>query len=262
MTATVFYADSGCVSDETVRDIARSLETLGEGVSRTAYDLGDVVLKVDLGSDFAGNCASEVEAWERIRGTDEERYVGRIFASGNGWLIMEKATHTLGWGNHDAQADEVRYALESIGIQDLHAQNLGYRPDGTLFALDYAFSSVRSSDRCECGEHDCRECWPNGCECETFEGCNIPECAECFEDAVTRVPEDGTWFGFRFGVHTNVWADGEYVGAVRSVEILPLCNAHKPKSETPKAQILGQRGFLIRGAEMFLPWEPRTSDPF
>ena len=270
---SVYVSDyAGAITDENAREIARSLPCLGSGVSRSVYDLGDVVLKIDDGGNYAGNCASEVACWEEFKGTEHEHLFARIHAYGRGWIIAEKASpdYTL---YRSQEGADVRAQLEWLGIGDLHDGNLGFREDGSGCAIDYAFNEHRHavcsdaiSSACECCECDCKRCWPNGCdcccslhcgECASGEGCQAPECSDCFRKAIgTGWESGGTWFGFRYGILTNVWADGQYIGAVRSLERLHFCSDHAPKAVTPKPEIIGQRGLRIHNGEFLLPWEP------
>jgi hypothetical protein len=275
----MFALQSGqVITDQNAKEIARSLPHLGSGVSRSVYDLGDVVLKVDDGSNYAGNCASEVAAWEEYEGTEYEHLFARIFAHGRGWIIAEKAETDYSLYRSQAGRDVINQ-LEWIGIGDLHEGNIGFRSDGTGCAIDYAMNCHRgessddcmSSDPCECCDHDCRDCFPHGCECccslhrgessicATYEGCNAELCAygACLQNGSVHVPEEGAaWFGFRYGVVTPPARGQGAAGRVRTPAMVHFCEGHAPAPTAPRrGEIMGQRGFLIWSGLMLLPWE-------
>lgn len=273
------------VSNETAVSLSSSLRRLGSGVSRDCFELDDeTVLKIDrdrMGS-YAGSCATERAAWQRICGTDAERYVARVLASGDGWLVMERVTDTYGFGNESDEYRELRSVLSRIGIQDLHGANVGTLPDGRLVAIDYAFNSDRENVdswedeahedeneewACDCFSHRCVDCFPNGCDCccslhrgedercETFEGCNVVHCDDCENEARPEFRHFLT-FGFARGnMNHDEHGAGFLDGAPRD-----CCTAHAPRSlvlkARPRPQVAGQIGMLLKARENVLTVPP------
>lgn len=277
----MFVSGNVKVSDETISDLVLSLPEIGSGTCRIVYDLGDVVLKVNRGhrSTLHGSCETEASHWEMFRDTEHADLFAPVLASGDGWLIMAKADRQC-----ESSDDyyEVMRSANRLGITDLFHANCGMFGD-EVKVIDYATGHVNGCEmsyselwECECGDHNCSDCYPDGCECccslhnwegcESFEGCRAEMCEDpkCFETATVHYPESAEWFGFIFGVISQGWnAQGQYVGMVRFPELEHWCTRHaQPISETVKPQILGQRAFHIHGSRMSLPWEPTPSNPF
>lgn len=198
MNGVYVSEEHGIVSDENVKHVARSLHQLGQGATRNVYDLGDVVLKVTRNfGHHAGDCASEAACYEQFRGTEHEHLFARVYAAGDGWLIMERI-ETLAYDLEDESPSyETIEALSELGIRDLHSMNVGRRFDGTWCAIDYAYNEEHAGASCDCGEHDCNACFPNGCDCccslhdwngcASLEGCHETWCEECGDGkAVTK----------------------------------------------------------------------------
>lgn len=271
------------VSDETISDLVRQLESIGQGSCRQVFDLGDAVLKVNLGAAHTlhGSCETEARHWEMVQGTPHEDLFAPVLASGDGWLIMVKADEVCG-GSDDFHS--VMRAANRLGITDLFCSNMGMfsgvakvidYATGHLHGGDYSYSYEEdpSPEPCECYSHTCEECYPHGCECccslhrgecspcGEYEGCNTVECEECYEPATVHVEESGEWHGFKFGNIRPGWdyaGNRGYVGMVEAPGILHYCTTHAPEtvSEAP-TQCFGQRGWLIWSNQMLLPWEAK-----
>lgn len=272
--SAIFVSElAGIITDETVKDVRKTLPYLGCGITRDVYDLGNVVLKVDRGQNhaYAGSCESEAKAWEQIRDLDESAYFAAVLASGKGWLIMEKVECAVQDGSASwSDVREVQNVAEYLGFRDLHSGNLGIRADGRVCVIDYAFPGSgyaavswdpeMLSDPCECGDHDCRDCYPDGCECccslhnwegcEEYEGCNATYCEHgpCLENAVVHVEESGEWFGFRYGVIAPgcEYNGRGYIGMVQTPELRHWCEDHAPEQNAVRSEIPGQLGMWIR----------------
>lgn len=164
---------------------------LGSGVSRDVYKLSDaLVLKVANGCSGYGihdNAnANEIALWESL--SEDERNSGtfaRIFAYSEDaeWIISELIPFIgEGWGSRSADNMEL---IRKYNVTDLHGDNYGQRHDGSFAILDYGANSEGSAgtyrEPCECCECSCQECWPEGCQCEPFEGCHYHEyrCEVC-----------------------------------------------------------------------------------
>lgn len=185
------------VSDETVPSLAPSLSRLGQGASRIAYRLdSETVLKVTYARCFAGDCGTEVEVWETAP-SYEKKYLAKILAHGNGWLVMERVCCVGDFCEDCWDGDgyawreavgEMEDALGAMGVGDLHNGNYGTTSDGRVVAIDYAFSGADPEDSClgghgsECPCPSC--CWDcrgdgSAC-CEIHEVCKAPTwCAQC-----------------------------------------------------------------------------------
>lgn len=157
------------------------LDILGSGVSRDVYALSDrLVLKVrndncpyEMHSEANRN---EVALWEDL--SEEEREQGtfaKIYAWSEDyeWLIMERISE-IGHGWHD-RTEEDRDLMSRYGVGDMHDENYGARHDGTFAVIDYALNTEALDGdfgHCSCFNCTCQRCWPDGCECETFDGCH------------------------------------------------------------------------------------------
>jgi len=176
MTVTVLAGDH-IVSADTIPSLKRELRTLGSGVSRTAYDLGNgTVLKVGSADGWAGGNRTEVECWEALRDSDIGQYLSPIIAHDSesfAWLIMRKVDGILA---DDSRARSewydsgISWELERAGINDLHDGNVGYCYDEdsdsySFFVIDYAMSG---SEDDHCGTCCARE--NNGCSWHSWQG--------------------------------------------------------------------------------------------
>lgn len=200
--------DGTTVNDDTLPTLLHTLQMLGCGVSRTTYALSDTeVLKyaTDMYS-HAGNNRSEHAAWENIEGSEYESCFARVYAiSADGrWMVSERLEGTAGdLGHRHGDTDtleEMWNAASWFDISDLHDGNWGWREDGSAAILDYAMNEHRSmegcdSERCYCGDHQCDDCFPNGCTCEEFDGCRETACSRCFLHPAHKFASR-SWFGF------------------------------------------------------------------
>lgn len=239
--------EHGYITSETFRSVAAIAEYIGAGVSRDVYDLGDVVLKVSNGNKYAGDCSTEVSAWNQIAIDDRKHFATVYAADPDGkWLIMEKVAGTWDRLRYDSETDRDSYdeaiaCAESYGIGDLHGGNIGVRYNGTVCIIDYAFTDEREGDynECQCFEHDCRRCMPDGCDCccsrhdrfgcESFYGCNQMFCSLCIRNDADRIQQNSR-FGFRTGTKHNV------------------CGECAPSAVPTVVQCIGQ-GRLVQGRD-------------
>lgn len=256
---SVYVSDRIVITDENFEDIAETLPYIGRGATRKVYDLGDVVLKVTTNfGHCVGHCADEADVWEQVKGTKWSSLFAPVLASGEGWLIMAKADTD---GISYSELINLEGKLNAIGIGDLHEGNVGYL-DGDLVAIDYSFNragtlhligspSSSSFEQCECGEHDCEACYPEGCECccslhvwegcESLQGCNKQECDQCYVTAAVKWQEP---FGFLRGV---MQCNDKGIGQVKEHLFEHACREHAPVSQLPnilKAQCKGQGRFV------------------
>lgn len=256
MGTSVFISDkAGIIDDGNARDIARSLDFLGAGITRDVFDLGDVVLKIDKRANgFAGDSGTESDVWENVCLTSDARYFAEVFASGDGWLIMEKVENVIAnVAYSDEDLRDVREAGRRNGVgRDLHEWNIGIRYDGSMCIIDYAYSGEQGADSwehdecmcdecqpCSCGDHDCERCFPEGCGCETWEGCKRVECSHCYSTA-------------------HRFATGEMFGFVR-IGNHPVCAACDPQPAKPVTRIDGQVKMVLRFATYIGPVGPAHS---
>lgn len=247
MTSGVFVSDRfGIIDNGNAHELANRLPYVGEGATRTAYDLGDVVIKIDNGYNRrCGNSANEANVWETLS-YEDRRYFAEVFASGEGWIIMEKVSDLVAYSSsYDyAEYTEACRVARSYGIGDLHDYNVGVRADGSVCIIDYAYEADTPShitaSLCECYEHDCRACYPEGCECccsahqgsegcEPFYGCNETLCSLCL-DQYARAEHWPSLFGF---VQPH------------AVQVCEGCN---PDHVREVRQIKGQGQFVFRFA--------------
>lgn len=167
------------------------LRHLGSGVSRAVYALSDQhVLKIARPVAWCPSVheranSAEIALWEDL--SEAERDQGtfaRIFAyaDDHSWIIAENIPY-LGEGSPNDDDVEL---LRRYGVGDQHGENYGQREDGSYACIDYGYyGGFRSADQpCYCGMCDCDRCYPDGCDCGTFEGCHehSKRCEIC-EDA-------------------------------------------------------------------------------
>lgn len=168
----------------------RSFRYLGSGVSREVYAISDtLVIKMmrenySGGHEWAGNNEGEIAFYNNLDDCDKN-LVAKCFAIADdgSWLISERVAYVAEEIGMDSDAFEVREQLEDMGMGDLHPGNMGQREDGTWCAIDYAFSGgVQFGDgiySCDCFVCECQNCFPEGCGCETFDGCKMTRCEMC-----------------------------------------------------------------------------------
>lgn len=161
--------DGRIVSTDTLPSIKPTLSVLGKGASRKAYGLTrDLVLKVDTGSTWAGNCRSEIAAWEKLSSTEIAQYLAPVLAGDPdaGWLIMVRATH------HNATGESAHNAIPSrdlsdYDIRDLHAGNVGWITSETgeemPVVIDYAFNGESRGEGCSGTDGDDDTCGCGDC---------------------------------------------------------------------------------------------------
>jgi hypothetical protein len=115
----------------------KRLAILGRGVSRVAVDLGceKHVLKVQYGHGGGFNQQARPECEAYLRLTPEQRAdVARIFAwtADYAGVVFEKA-----YKDAAALVAALRERAHKMGFGDLHANNLGFRPNGQPIVLDF-----------------------------------------------------------------------------------------------------------------------------
>lgn len=188
------------VSHETLPTLLRTLEELGAGVSRTVYAISDTeVLKYAHNrNSHAGNNRTEWDSYHRIAESDRHYFAACYAISDDGvWMVSERAAgsaYDLGSDFGDDPWDAIQTA-EDYGISDLHDGNYGFRADGSALILDYAMGEDSYCEPCGCGEHDCEDCWPDGCDCSTWHGCRETLCSRCVRKNAHRYASR-SWFGF------------------------------------------------------------------
>lgn len=113
------------------------LQELGRGASRATFALSDTeVIKYDY--NHWVQCNSEAAAWETAN-EELRSMLGRVIASGDGWIVMERAKMTLGHMRMGAAETTISSDLrKATGIGDLHAANIGYFGRGIFKIIDYA----------------------------------------------------------------------------------------------------------------------------
>lgn len=149
--------DPSSITNADIATLTMTLSRSGGGCSRTVYDLGDHVLKVDHGKNgnIYGGAKEEMDLWDKSANDDElRRCLCPVVAGGVGWCVMVKA-QTI---KTDAQKAEVfrdarcyyrsaeyvnlAKVLSGYGIIDLHEGNIGWIDKGgerRLVAIDYAY---------------------------------------------------------------------------------------------------------------------------
>lgn len=133
-----------------------------DNVYRDVFDLGTHVLKIDRPSDLRkGNCAAEVQIWERFGSLPSGKFLAPITAhgklpDGRTWLVMVKAELEdvvpsdflwlrLGDGYGYEKPSKAFIATwqpvldfaQRVGIADVHYNNVGLI-DGRPVIIDYA----------------------------------------------------------------------------------------------------------------------------
>lgn len=198
MTSAGFFNFTNLSSEDIPTD---DFKFLGSGVSRRVFALSETLaLKVDNLSDSWAHAGSNETEWNTYqdlcdRGAGD--LVAKIHAHADdfSWLIVERVEGTAeDLGREDGFYDVRRTLQSEYGIGDLHDGNMGRRHDGSWVAIDYAYigggammSDSEACDcedcnmpsECECFNCDCDRCWPEGCGCETFEGCKMTRCEMC-----------------------------------------------------------------------------------
>lgn len=225
MAASVFVSDhSGIVSSETIPSLLNNASKLGQGVSRIVYDLGDCVLKLNRGGSQCGSNESEFALWEQVRDTEDAQHFAAVYAIADdgSWMVSEKAFaifEDLGHDERHERTDVFEWRRiesrlrETYHVGDLHDANVGIRADGSILIVDYAMNPNKGSSaatwsdlqeseqecRCSdcrhaynnpdgCTDHECNLCRPNGCSCQSFEGCHETCCSygSCLNNAIQR----------------------------------------------------------------------------
>lgn len=198
------------VSSDTIPQLRSTLPYLGNGVTRSVYDLGNgSVLKSGKADSCYGGNLTEARTWEMLRDSEVGQYLAEVIAydtEDGAWLIMRKVDGTIGDACSSVRdayySSDAYYVLSSSCIGDLHEGNIGYvvnceeEEDYSFYAIDYAMSGdgSYSSSTCEgcsnrwCDDHSfrrqdacctigqkmTRDCeFPMGC---AEECCDNPNC--------------------------------------------------------------------------------------
>lgn len=245
---SVFVSEShGIVSDENVHELQQRLRFLGSGVYRQTYDLGTHVLKIEKCSGDAGDAnRTEIETWERVEGTDMERFFCPIVASAPdySWLIMERCDIFAddASSEEDSIVESVRTRCERFGIADLHPGNIGrLEESGRWVVTDYGMLDggvgrwSSSTHRCECDEcvriahrQDCSGCYDCHSEIRSEQGskhdahvCDFCTC-DCFDCCAANVAD--YWCD---GAPNNVCRGrAEQYVALPNGDAAALCKSH------------------------------------
>jgi hypothetical protein len=135
---------SGFASNDDRRSWTKWLESagctfLGEGISRSVFDLNDGnVVKIEHNAGAFAN-RQEIDLWERVRGTEYEQYFAPIvaadFQSGR-WIVMKKADMHDTYESNDF-INDVHPAISQFGLYDIHTGNVG-SINGSPVIIDYA----------------------------------------------------------------------------------------------------------------------------
>lgn len=128
-----------------------ALRCIGSGTSRVVYDLGDgTVLKVPKSEESAWCNLKEYENWCDVASEHEGMFAPVVQCEGSGlWLIMERAHHSF----HDCwrmdcthltypdldNSGHLDFLSDFYDLQDMHLDNFGIFPDGTVRAIDYVY---------------------------------------------------------------------------------------------------------------------------
>lgn len=149
---TTYTTGSGWVISDPVaiEDIPRDWLNIGSGSTRNAYlsECGKVVkvLNVKYGN-LNRQCAIERSIWETAC-PELRPYLARCYAAGETFCVMEHAP-AVGYGgdNYDLvqKLKDKLLSLRDRGLclnsllTDLHSDNIGLRPDGSLCVIDYGY---------------------------------------------------------------------------------------------------------------------------
>ena len=146
------------VSDATIPNLHDALPKIGNGMFRTAYDMGDVVVKrATKGTARERECnLGEAALWAKVKDTEVAPMFAAVLAcaSGGDWLVMEKAASTL-WGIYgldDWSSDKYKAAnahirtfkevyagaIQEYKVGDMHGANIAMMTDGRTAMIDYA----------------------------------------------------------------------------------------------------------------------------
>lgn len=140
------------VTDTNYVSIARKAPFLAAGGTREVFSLGDgTVLKVDRTAytdPDTGDCGTEVDTYADAIASGDADHFATVYAYGTGWLVMEQCKVNGDAGYSPARAERwlliegyaiaAKYRL----LGDLHADQIGQRPDGTFCFVDYAHAGM------------------------------------------------------------------------------------------------------------------------
>lgn len=126
--------------------ISESLDYLGGGGTRAAYNLGDRVLKVAHYDDFNEINRREVKLWETVKGTEEATVLAPIHTydkRGYYWVIMSRM-RPLPYDDFREKyfEPEVNGKLTNLrkayGLDDIQHFNCGLNHENQFKVIDYA----------------------------------------------------------------------------------------------------------------------------
>lgn len=122
-----------------------AMRLLGQGASRDVYKLDATrVIKIERHVDAnawhgINQCNRERAYWDNAN-EEQRKYLATILESGDGWVIMERAKNTLSGICNDKELSRTICTdfSRTIGMNDLHAHNIGYFGNGIFKIIDYA----------------------------------------------------------------------------------------------------------------------------